>query len=123
MDLGLKGKIAIVTGSGRGIGRAIAMALAFEGAKVAVNDYYLERAESVAKEIKDSGGEAIPVQADVTKADQVEQMVKKVLDNWGKVDILVNNAGIPAGVLETNALSLMHTFMEADKSEWDRLVE
>jgi 3-oxoacyl-[acyl-carrier protein] reductase len=123
MDLKLKGKVAIVTGSGRGIGRAITTILASEGAKVAVNDYYLERAESVAKEIRDSGGEAIPLQADVTKADQVEQMVKKVLDNWGKVDILVNNAGIPAGVLETNALSLMHTFRESDKTEWDRLIE
>ncbi|MBM3141508.1 MAG: SDR family NAD(P)-dependent oxidoreductase [Chloroflexi bacterium] len=122
MDLGLKGKVTVVTGSGRGIGRSIAMTLASEGAKVAVNDYYLDRAESVAKEIKEAGGESMPAQADITDAAQVEQMVKKILDKWGKVDILVNNAGIPAGVLETDALSLMHTFMESNKTEWERLI-
>jgi len=123
MDLKLKGKVGIVTGSGRGIGRGIVMTLAAEGARMAVNDYYLDRAEAVSKEIKEAGGEAIAVQADITKAEQVEQMVKKVVDQWGKVDILVNNAGIPAGVLESNPLSLMRTFMESERAEWDRLIQ
>lgn len=123
MNFGLKGKVAVVTGSGRGIGRAISMTLAAEGAKVAVNDYYLDRAEAVAKEIESSGGDAIPVQADVTKADQVAQMVGAILDRWHRVDILVNNAGIPAGILETDPLSLAHTFMESNREEWDRLIQ
>ena len=123
MDLKLKGKVGIVTGSGRGIGRGIAMNLAAEGAKVVVNDYYLERAEAVAKEIKDAGGEAIAVQADITKAEQVEQMVKKVVDQWGKVNILVNNAGIPAGILESNPFSVMRTFMESERADWDKWIQ
>ena len=123
MDLKLKGKVGLVTGSGRGIGRGIVMTFAAEGAKVGVNDYYEERAEAVAKEIKDAGGEAIAVQADITKAEQVEQMVKKVVDQWGKVDILVNNAGIPAGILETNPFSVMRTFMESERADWDKWIQ
>lgn len=97
MDLRLKEKVAIVTGAGRGIGRAIAMTLAAEGAKVAVNDYYLERAETVTDEIKMAGGEAISVQANITKTKQVERMIEKVMKAWDQLNILVNNAGIPAG--------------------------
>lgn len=123
MDLKLKGKVAIVTGSGRGIGRVIAMTLAGEGAKVAVNDYYLERAEAVAKEIKNEGGEAMPVQADITKIEQVEQMVKKVIEKWEKVNILVNNAGLPAGLLETDPQFGMGNFMETQRQNWDKWIE
>lgn len=123
MELRLNGKVAVVTGAGRGIGRGIAMTLASEGAMVAVNDYYLERAESVANEMKDAVGEAIPVQADVTKGEQVEQMVQKVVDQWEKVDILVNNAGVPAGVLETDPISLMRPFMETEKHDWDKWIQ
>lgn len=122
MDLKLKGRVGIVTGSGRGIGRGIVMTLAAEGAKVVVNDYYLDRAEAVAKEIKNAGGEALEVQADITQAAQVDQMVKKVLDQWGKVDILVNNAGIPAGLLEKNPITLIRTFMESERADWDRMI-
>jgi NAD(P)-dependent dehydrogenase (short-subunit alcohol dehydrogenase family) len=61
MDLGLKDKVAIVTGAGRGIGRAIVLTLAEEGAKVAVNDLFLERAQAVAAEVKARGGEAMPL--------------------------------------------------------------
>ncbi|MBI4267961.1 MAG: SDR family oxidoreductase [Chloroflexi bacterium] len=96
MDLGLKGRVAIVTGGGRGMGRKICTTLAEEGAKVAVNDFYEERANDVAKQIIAAGGQAIGVQADITKYEQVEAMVKKVADTWGTVHILCNNAGIPA---------------------------
>jgi 3-oxoacyl-[acyl-carrier protein] reductase len=122
MDLKLKGRVAIVTGAGRGIGRGIVMTLAGEGANVAVNDFYIDRAEKVAMEIKESGGRAIPVQADVTQWDQVKAMVDRVIEEWGRVDILVNNAGVPAGVLESDPLSLMKTFMESDRKDWDRWI-
>lgn len=96
MDLGLAGKVALITGAGRGIGRAIALTLAAEGARVAVNDFYLDRAEAVAAEIGAAGGTALPVQADVTDHEAVRRMVATVLERFGQLDILVNNAGIPA---------------------------
>ena len=123
MDLGLRGRVALVTGAGRGIGRAIAMTLASEGAKVGVNDYYLDRAESVVREIEDKGGAAAPAQADVTRAEEVQGMMDGLAAKWGTVDILVNNAGIPAGVLETNPLSLARTFMETERGDWEKLIQ
>lgn len=123
MDLRLQKKVAIVTGAGRGIGRGIAITLANEGARVAVNDFYLERAESVAKEIREAGGEALAVQADVTQGDLVEQMVQKVLSQWSALNILVNNAGIPAGTLETAPTSLMKTFLEMERKDWDKWIQ
>ena len=91
----LEGKIALVTGASRGIGRAIALQLAAEGAKVAINFAgNLAKAEEVKAEIESNGGEALLVQADVASAEAVDEMVKKVADTWGKIDILVNNAGI-----------------------------
>jgi 2-hydroxycyclohexanecarboxyl-CoA dehydrogenase len=96
MDLGLSGKVAIVTGSGRNVGRAVARRLAEEGAAVVVNDLFLDRAESVAKEIRDAGGKALANGADITQEDQVRAMVEQANRELGQVDILVNNAGIPA---------------------------
>lgn len=123
MDLGLKGKVAVISGAGRGLGRTIALALAEEGAKVAVNDFYLDRAEAVTKEIKDKGGEALAVQADVTDLQQVSGMMKKVADTWGTVDIAIHNAGIPAGTLETGGLmTLVPLFHETDKDTWEKWV-
>jgi acetoacetyl-CoA reductase/3-oxoacyl-[acyl-carrier protein] reductase len=91
----LTGKIALVTGASRGIGRAIAVALAREGAKVAVN-YQSNQAKAaeVVDEIKALGGTAMLVPANVAKSDEARAMVKKVLDEWGRLDVLVNNAGI-----------------------------
>ncbi|MDY6907885.1 MAG: SDR family oxidoreductase [Chloroflexota bacterium] len=123
MDLGYKGKVAVISGAGRGLGRTIALTLAEEGATVAVNDFYLERAEEVAKEIKAKGGEAIGVQADVTDTEAVIAMMKKVVDTLGRVDIVVHNAGIPAGLLETaGLLALAPLFHETDKETWDKWV-
>jgi 3-oxoacyl-[acyl-carrier protein] reductase len=88
----LENRVAIVTGARRGIGRAIAMALAKEGARVVINDIALEDCRKVVREIKDLGGEALAVESDITSRDDVEIMIKKTVDEFGKLDILVNNA-------------------------------
>ena len=95
MELGLGGKVALVTGASRGIGAAIAAALADEGAYLAVN--YLTgkfQADEVAQRIRHRGGRAIALQADVTRPEQVEALVQAVLGEFGQLDILVNNAGL-----------------------------
>ena len=91
----LDGKVALVTGASRGIGRAIALRLASEGAKVAINYAgNTAKAEAVKTEIEQNGGEAILVQADVSDSASVDAMVAKVIEAFGQIDILVNNAGI-----------------------------
>ncbi|MBE6097170.1 MAG: 3-oxoacyl-[acyl-carrier-protein] reductase [Schwartzia succinivorans] len=91
----LDGKCALVTGASRGIGRAIAVKLASEGAKVALNYAgNVAAAEEVKKEIEAAGGQAITVQADVSDPTSVEAMIQTVVDAFGQIDILVNNAGI-----------------------------
>lgn len=95
MELGLRGKSAVVTGGSRGIGAAIAKSLASAGVAVVVN--YLrskDKAEEIAAEIKKSGGEAVAVKADVTNKDEVDFMMAETIRRFGKVDILVNNAAI-----------------------------
>jgi NAD(P)-dependent dehydrogenase (short-subunit alcohol dehydrogenase family) len=89
----LAGKVAIVTGAGSGIGRGIALAFAREGAKVIINDVNVKNAEAVAGEIKAQGQHAVVIEADVSRNDCVEDMVKKTLETFGRIDILVNNAG------------------------------
>lgn len=93
----LEGRVAVVTGGSRGIGRAIALRFAAEGARVAVN--YLrseEAAREVVREVERRGGEALPVQADVSSKGEVEAMMAAVLDRFGRIDVLVNNAGVAA---------------------------
>lgn len=96
----LPGKVALVTGASRGIGRAIALALAAEGAKVAVN--YASSsgaADAVVAEITAAGGEAIALGADVSQPDQVDNLIASVTNKWGQIDVLVNNAGITRDTL------------------------
>ncbi|MEL6814250.1 MAG: 3-oxoacyl-[acyl-carrier-protein] reductase [Cyanobacteria bacterium J06598_3] len=96
----LADKVAIITGSSRGIGKAAAMAIAAEGAKIVVN--YANSsgaADEVVAAIKAGGGEAIALQADVSKADQVDAMIKATMDAFGRIDVLVNNAGITRDTL------------------------
>jgi 3-oxoacyl-[acyl-carrier protein] reductase len=89
-----KGKVAIVTGASRGIGRSIALALAAEGAKIVAVDMAPEGVEALANAIKAMGGEALAVQGNVTVAADTERMVDAAVEAFGRVDILVNNAGI-----------------------------
>ena len=91
----LEGKVSLVTGASRGLGRAIALKLATLNSKVAIN--YLARGEeagNVAKEIESQGGEAMLVRANVADAKAVKAMTREIVEKWGKIDILVNNAGI-----------------------------
>jgi 3-oxoacyl-[acyl-carrier protein] reductase len=91
----LQDQVALVTGASRGIGRAIALALATEGAKVVVNyASSATAADELVAEIAGMGGEAIALKADVSQADQVDALVAAVMEKWGRVDVLVNNAGI-----------------------------
>lgn len=96
----LDGKVALVTGSSRGIGKAAALALAEQGGKIVVNYARAsEAADAVVAQIEEMGTEAIALQADVSKADEVDALVKATMDKFGRIDVLVNNAGITRDTL------------------------
>ena len=109
----LDGKIALVTGASRGIGREIALAFAREGADVACN-YHRSRAEaeSLADEIEAMERSALAIRADVAQADQVERMVAEAMDRFGRVDVLVNNAGF----------ATLHRVDEMPIEAWDAII-
>ncbi len=108
----LEGKTAFVTGAGRGIGRAIALALAGEGAKVVVADILAGNASAVTDEIKALGREACGVVADVTKRPEIESAVNAALERFGKIDILVNNAG----------WDKFEFFLDSEEEAWDKII-
>jgi 3-oxoacyl-[acyl-carrier protein] reductase len=108
----LKSKIALVTGSGRGIGKAIALALAKEGMAVAVNARHLPEIKATAAEIQALGQRSMAIQCDVSDYEAVENMVRRIVSQWGGIDVLVNNAGI--------AMSKMWEDME--KEEWEKVI-
>lgn len=108
-----EGKSAIVTGASRGIGREIALLLGKEGARVAVNySGSKDKADEVVKLIKESGGEAFAIQADVSDADSVKNMIDKTVETFERIDILVNNAGITRDNL----------LMRMKEDEWDDVI-
>lgn len=109
----LKDKVAIVTGAAQGNGKAIAVAYAREGASVVIADLKAEKAEQTAAEIVASGGRAIAVSVDVSKRDQVEQMVSRTMAEYGQIDVLMNNAGIVQS----------HRFLEYPEDEFDRILD
>ncbi|GAH02782.1 unnamed protein product, partial [marine sediment metagenome] len=109
----LEGKVAIITGAGSGIGRESALLFAREGAKVVVSDYVSEAGEETVRQIKASGGEAIFIKSDVSKASDAERMVKKTIEEYGKLDILHNNAGILGEVAFVG---------DATEEDWDRVI-
>lgn len=90
----LKGKVALVTGSAQGIGKAIATCLAKNAADIIICDVNLEAAENTAKELQSLGVNTMALKVDVTKSEEVDQMFNKIIDKFKKIDILVNNAGI-----------------------------
>jgi NAD(P)-dependent dehydrogenase (short-subunit alcohol dehydrogenase family) len=108
----LEGKVAIITGAGRGIGLGIAMAFAREGARVALCDVDVSLLESALAQVRALGGPVQAFQLDVTSKEQIHGVVGEVLGQWGAVDILVNNAGIYE-VLPAEAIS---------EQQWDRLL-
>lgn len=109
----LDGKIALVTGASRGIGRATAIKLAEEGASVVVNYAgNAQAAEDVVQAIKDNGGKAIAFQADVSESAAVDEMVKVAVKEFGRIDILVNNAGITRDTL----------LMRMKEDDWDAVM-
>jgi 3-oxoacyl-[acyl-carrier protein] reductase len=109
----LKDKIAIITGSGRGIGKAAALRFAEEGAKVVVSDIDPEPAEETVAEIKQTGGEAVACVGDVAAHDFGDKIVKTAVDNWGALHIIVNNAGFTWD-------SMIHKMSDA---QWDKILD
>ncbi len=120
MDLGISGKVALVTGAGRGIGAEICRTLAADGARIAVNDLFQERADEAANEILSAGGEAIGVTADVTDLASIESAVRRDESELGPVDILVNNAGIPAATTQDAVPATGGFFPESSREDWVR---
>lgn len=110
---GVTGQVAIITGARRGMGRTHALALAKAGAKVVVSDISLEDCLRVVDEIEKDKGTAIAVKCDVSKKEDVDEMVRETIKKFGRVDILVNNAGIAQFV----------PFLEMKEEDWDRTLD
>lgn len=108
----LEGKTALVAGGGRGIGRAISLALAREGAEVAVADILKENAEAVRAEIQGIGQKALALQVDLTKKAEVDHAVQEVIARFGKLDILVNCAG----------WDRLEPFIESNEETWEKVI-
>ena len=107
------GKAVLVTGGGRGIGQAIAIGFAREGALVAVNAAHLATAEETAAQIRQAGGTAIAIEANVADEEQVNAMVDRVARELGSIDILVNNAGVSQPIMP---------LLEQSTADWDRVI-
>jgi 3-oxoacyl-[acyl-carrier protein] reductase len=110
--LKLKGKVALVTGAAQGIGKAIALLLARNGADIVVSDINLEKAEETAREIQGTGQKAMTIKVDVVNSEEVERMVQAIMERFGHVDILVNNAGIARDKL----------ILRMTEGDWDMVI-
>lgn len=112
-DFDFTGKVALVTGAGRGIGKGVALRLAKHGADIAVNDLIPGTAENTVREVKALGRKAIAIPGDVSQNKTVNEMVENALKYFGYIDILVNNAGI----------SLYRPILDCSEEDWDRHVD
>jgi NAD(P)-dependent dehydrogenase (short-subunit alcohol dehydrogenase family) len=113
MDFSLKGKVALITGASRGIGQAVAIGLAQAGADIAIASRKLPDLEKVAEEIKKMGRRCLPVAAHVGRIEEINNLVSRVKEEFGKIEILVNNAG-------TNPT--MASAMDVDERAWDSIM-
>lgn len=113
MELGLRGKVAIVTGGAGGIGKSIAEGFAREGADIVIGDLLLEAAQKLAERLNSSGARAIAVRADVTKKSDVDSLIATTMKEFGSIDILVNAAGITQD----------KWMVEIEEADWDKILE
>ncbi|MDC4204888.1 MAG: SDR family oxidoreductase [Candidatus Manganitrophus sp.] len=114
MDLGLKGKVAVITGGSKGIGKAIALALAAEGAEIALCARGKEGLSRTAAEVAKRGVRAVAIPADLTKPDGPRQLIKKAIKQFGRVDLLVNNLGGPLH---------FKNFLDLTNAEWEATLQ
>lgn len=115
----LEGKVAIVTGGGTGLGRAIALRFASEGASVAIGEIRPDAGESTCREISAQGGEAVSIPTDVTVPEQVNTLVETCDERFGRIDVLVNNAGVTA----VHHPQLFAHCLELDLENWNRVID
>jgi len=109
----IKGRVALITGSASGMGRGTAEVMAQHGVKIVINDVAQSKVDEVVKGIREAGGEAIGVVADITNKAEVAAMFKQVVDTYGRIDILVNNAGIARD----------KAFLKMTEEDWDKVLE
>ena len=114
----VKDKVAIVTGASRGLGKAIAMTLVREGARVSIWARTPGPLEQAAQEIRASGGEVLAIRTDVSVSEWVNRSTQQVLDKWGKIDILVNNAGVLPQAVSTADPSQANPFLDMTDERW-----
>ena len=116
--LRLKDKVIIITGGAEGIGRAYAMGMANEGAKLVISDLNIEAAEKTVQDLKAKGTDAVATKTDVSSLEDTLEMAKQAVDHFGAIDVLVNNAAMLGRVRVTRV-----PFYELDLAEWDRVLE
>jgi len=113
MDLGLKGKVAIVTGGAKGIGASIVEGFVKEGSSVVIADNNLDATHKLEEKMQRGGAKVLSIRTDVTKKSDADRLVSTTLQEFGKIDILVNNAGIVSDI----------NFVDIEEAEWDRINE
>ena len=111
-SLDVKGKVAVVTGSSKGIGFGMAQGLAYYGADLVIMSRNIDEAKAAADEVKELGGNAIAVKCDVTKKEDVQKLVQAVMDEFGRIDILINNAG----------MNIRKPLVEYEEEEYDKVI-